>query len=147
MVVIRKKYLKNSLLVMVLILTWFYLLMGKVVCPWEHGVATADHEHAETADHGHAETDRVKDHTFKLSGFIPEKASECLYNRDYNSRLMRTVVISQPQTEKSLLGALTQFVAETRPVFQPFSDFSAGDSVDSRADPGKLYLQNQSFLC
>jgi hypothetical protein len=105
----------------------------------EHGAATADH--------GHAETGRVKDHTFKLSGFIPEKVSRCLYHRDYNSRLMRTVVVSQPQTEKPLLKVLTQFVAETRPVFQLFSDFSAADSVNSRADPGKLYLQNQSFLC
>ncbi len=124
---------------MVLLLTWCYLLIGRDACPWEHGAATAYH--------GHAETGRVKDHTFKLSGFIPEKASYCLDHRGHYSRLMRTVVVSQPQTEKSLLGALTQFVAETRPVFQPFSDFSAGDSVDSRVDPGKLYLQNQSFLC
>ncbi len=113
--------------------------MDRAACPWEHGAAIADH--------GHAETGRVKDHTFKLSGFIPEKASHCLHHRSHYSRLKRTVVVSKPPTEKPLLEALTQFVAETRPVFQPFSDFSTGDSADIRAGSGKLYLQNQSFLC
>ena len=63
------------------------------------------------------------------------------------SRLMRTVVVSQSYTEKQSLETLTQYVAETGTVFQPVSDLSARGSATSRAEPGKLYLQNQSFLC
>ena len=124
---------------MVLNLAWSWLLLAPVTCLWNNG------EH--TAEHGHEKTVRAEDHTFELSGFGVEKGSHCPNYQSSYSRLMRTVVISKSYAEKQPLETLAQFVAETGTMFQPFSDFSAGDSVDSRADPGKLYLQNQSFLC
>ncbi len=124
---------------MVLNLAWSWLLLAPVTCLWNHG--------APTADHGHEKNVRVEDHTSEFSGFGVEKGSHCPYYQSRYSRLMRTVVTSKSFAEKQPLETLAQFVAETRPVFQPFSDFSAGDSVASRADPDKLYLQNQSFLC
>lgn len=139
MAIARKKIFRNIALLMVLNFAWSWLLLAPVACLWNHG--------APTAEHGHAETGRVKDHTFKFSGFGVEKGSHCPYYQSRYSRLMRTVVISKFYAEKQPLETLAQYVAETGTVLQPVSDLNARHSADSTADPGKLYLQNQSFLC
>lgn len=139
MVVIRKKSFKFIVSVSVFYLSWCILTSYSVACSRGHETSPSDQKDEEIT--------LIKDHTSKLPSRGLEKVSLCQDQQGDASRLMETLVLSRPQTEKPPFYAFTPFVSKTRPSFHLFSNVTARVSVEPSADPGKLYLQNQSFLC
>lgn len=139
LVVIRKKSFRFIVSLSVFYVSWCFLASYSIACSLGPETSTPDHKLEETT--------LVKDRHSELPGRSLEKAFECHYPQSDTSGMKGTVVLSRPKMEKPPLCAFPSFVSETHPSFHPFSNVTARVSVEPSADPDKLYLQNQSFLC